>query len=198
MNDIRDILAAPRPEPLGVWFVLGRDPSADFEQRFAIAPRLRFVTERVVERVDHPPHLEHVPHEEVVAVFVAVVLDDGRGERQSGEGIPVARRRWEKAAVPPRDVLDLVLCPVIAEDDVSDARDVLTAVGRELHRPRRARLGILRVWLVRLDADRVRHRIVLDREPNRSADVAELAVVVAADAVRFDLHRLSSGSTAVR
>ena len=189
VNDVRDFLAAPRPEPLGVRLVLGRDLGADLEQRHAVAPRIRLVAERVVERADHPPHLVDVPHEQVVAVFVAVVLDDGFGERQSGEGVPVARWHRERVAAPSRDILDFVFRAVIAEDDVSDLRDVLRAVGRERHRPQRERLGVLRVWLVRSDADCVGHRIVLDRKSNRPADVAELAVVAPADGVRFDLHR---------
>ncbi len=86
----------------------------------------------------------------------------------------------------------LVFRSVVAEDAVADLRDVLAAVSRELHRAAcfydRGRIIIRRVAV---DADGVCEQIVLHGEVHRPADVAELAVVAPADAVRLDLDGLA-------
>ena len=129
----RVLSLSPRPKPVGVWLVFGRDLRVNLTHRLAVAPSVRFLTDGIVDGVDHAPDLVHVPHEQVVTIFVAVVLDDGFGERKRRKRAPIAGRRGEgrewpvlkHVRVPASDVLDLVLRAVIAEDDVADLRDVL-------------------------------------------------------------------------
>ena len=136
MNDVRDLALAPRPEHAGVWLVFERYLRVDLAQRLAVTPRLRFLADGVVDGVDHAPDFVDVPHEEVVAVLVVVVLDDGFGQLLRWECAPIARRRRERrqravledVGVPTHDILDLVGRAVAARNEVADLRDILASV----------------------------------------------------------------------